>query len=143
MGDYQNFGVNLTPGQAKKIVTAHKNKTGCVIRLSKSNVHGDYKLPLTQTQINRIKNATKGIDLKLTVAQLKHMEKTEVFIPLLTLIPIIASALGAAGGVAGGIASAVNSSKASAEQERHNKAIEEQLKAGSGVVSDIAGKIPV
>jgi hypothetical protein len=144
MGDYQNYGVKLTTAQAKKIMTAHKNKTDCVVRLSKSNLHGDYKLPLTQTQINQIKRAKNGIQLKLSVNQMKHMEKTGGFIPLLTLIPIIASALGAAGGVAGGIASAVNSSKANNEQERHNRAIEGALaKEGSGVVSDLAGKIPV
>ena len=143
MGDYQNYGLKLTPTQAKKIMTAHKNKTGSTIRLSKSSLKGDFKLPLTQTQINKITKAKTGVQLKLSEAQLKHMEKTGGFIPLLTLIPIIASALGAAGGVAGGIASAVNSSKANSEQERHNRAIENQLKEGSGVVSDLAGKIPL
>ena len=143
MREYQNYGVKLTPGQVKKIMSAHVNKTGCIIRLSKSNLHGDHKLPLTQRQINQIKNTKNGIELHLTATQLKHMEKTGGFIPLLTLIPIIASALGAAGGVAGGIASAVNSSKGNAEQARHNRAIEDQLKAGSGIVSDSVGKIPV
>ena len=152
MGDYKNYGVKLTTAQAKKIMTAHKNKTSITIRLSKSNLHGDYKLPLTQTQINKITGAKNGVQIKLSETQLKHMEKTGGFIPLLTLIPIIASALGAAGGVAGGIASAVNSSKANTEQERHNRAIEGALAkegsgacgaSGSGVVSDFAGKIPV
>lgn len=143
MGDYQNHGVNLTPTQIKKIKTAFENKTECVLRLSKSNLHGDHKLALTQTQMNKIKKAKNGINLKLSVAQLKHIEKTGGFIPLLTLIPIIASALGAAGGVAGGIASAVNSSKANNEQERHNRAIEALAKEGSGVVSDFVGKVPI
>ena len=144
MGDYQNYGVTLTTAQAKKIMRAHKNKTSIAIRLLKSSLHGDYKLPLTQTQINKITSAKNGVQIKLSETQLKHMEKTGGFIPLLTLIPIIASALGAAGGVAGGIASAVNSSKANNEQERHNRAIEGALaKEGSGVVSDFVGKIPV
>ena len=33
--------------------------------------------------------------------------------------------------------------KSNAEQARHNRAVEEQLKPGSGVVSDVVGKIPV
>src|SRR6185436_1556242 len=143
MQDYVQHGVNLSPEQAKKIMSAHNKGTGTTIKLPKTNLQGNYLLPLTRSQLKEVNSATKGITLSLSKSQLKHMEKTGGFIPLLTLIPIIASALGAAGGVAGGIASAVNSSKASAEQERHNKAIEEQLKAGSGVVSDIAGKIPV
>src|SRR6476469_11140480 len=52
--------------------------------------------------------------------QLNHMEKTGGFIPLLTLIPIIASALGAAGGLAGGISRVVSDSKSNYEQARHN-----------------------
>jgi hypothetical protein len=44
------------------------------------------------------------------------MEKTGDFIPLLTLIPKIASVVGAAGGVAGGVASVVSSAKSNAEQ---------------------------
>ena len=115
---YKNYGLNLSKEQAKEIMTAHNTGTGCTIKLSKTNLEGDYKLPLTQTQINSIQKAKNVVQLKLSKSQLKHMEKTGGFIPLLTLIPIIASALGAAGGVAGGIASAVNSSKANNEQAK-------------------------
>jgi hypothetical protein len=66
------------------------------------------------------------------------------------LIPLIAGAVGAAGGLTGGIASAVLAAKSNAEQVRHNKEIEEQnkaivekVKSGTGVVSDIAGRVPV
>jgi hypothetical protein len=143
MSDYHNFGVNLSKGQAKKIAIAHKKGSGTTIRLSKANLNGNIKIPLTQTQINKIRKAKTGVQLNLSESQLKHMETTGGFIPLLTLIPIIASALGAAGGVAGGVASAVSSAKANAEQARHNRAIEEQLKSGSGAVSNIVSKIPV
>jgi hypothetical protein len=143
MTEYHNHGVNLSKGQAKKIYDAHKKGIGATIRLSKSQLTGDFKLPLTQTQINKIKKSKNGVQLNLSESQLKHMEKTGGFIPLLALIPIIASALGAAGGVAGGVASAVSSAKSNAEQARHNKVIEEQLKSGSGVVSNIVGKIPI
>jgi hypothetical protein len=143
MTEYHNHGVNLRIGQAIKICKACKKSSSSTIRLSKANLHGDIKIPLTQTQINKIKEAKNGVQLTLSEAQLKHMEKTGGFIPLLTLFPIIASALGAAGGVAGGVASAVSSAKSVAEQARHNRAIEEQLKSGSGVVSNVVGKIPV
>ena len=59
------------------------------------------------------------------------------------MIPLIISGIGAAGGVAGGVASAVSAAKSNAEQARHNRAIEEQLKGGSGIVSDMAGKVPI
>jgi hypothetical protein len=140
---YHNHGINLSKGQAKKIYDAHKKGIDVTIRLSKSQLTGDFKLPLTPTQINKIKKSKSGVELNLSVSQLNHMEKTGGFIPLLTLIPIIASALGAVGGLSGGIASAVSSAKSNAEQARHNKAIEEQLKSGSGVVSNFVGNIPL
>src|SRR6478609_6354960 len=150
MTEYHQYGVNLSRGQAEKIYDAHRKGTGATIKLAKLNLQGDHKLPLTQTQINKIKKAKNGVQLNLSETQLKHMEKTGGFIPLLTLIPIIASALGAAGGLAGGISRVVSDSKSNYEQARHNdetarhnRAVEEQLKAGSGVVSDTVGKIPI
>jgi hypothetical protein len=97
--------------------------------------------------------------LKLSYAQIKPINDIVSnirkkyhggVIPLLALIPIIASALGAAGGLAGGVASAVSASNnakataaAQAELERHNREVESQLKAGSGVISDHVGTIPI
>ena len=150
MTDYKLYGITLTKGQLEKIVAASKKGHEVTIRITKNNLHGDHKLPLTQRQINRIKKAKTGIDLTLSVSQLQHLEKTGGFIPLLALLPAIFGGVGAAGGLAGGIASAVSSAKnaqaleaAQAETERHNRAVETQLKAGSGVVSEYAGKVPV
>ncbi len=143
MTEYYKHGVNLSDGQKRKIINASKKGIGTTIRLSKNDLNGSFELPLTQTQINRIKKAKSGVQLNLSESQLKHREKTGGFLPLLALIPIIASALGAAGGIAGGVASAVNSSTANAELERHHKAIEEGMKSGTGVVSDVVGKVPV
>ena len=144
------YGLTLTKNQIQKIATAAKKQHEVKIRLSKNNLNGDHKLPLTQRQINRIKKAKTGIDLLLSVSQLQHLEKTGGFIPLLALLPAIFGGLGAAGGLAGGIASAVSSAKnakaaaaAQAETERHNREVESQLKAGSGVVSEFVGKVPV
>jgi hypothetical protein len=152
-------GLSLTDGQIKKIIIAANKQTSVTIRLTKDSLHGSHKLPLTQTQINRISKAAegssgakRGLNVTLSYAQIKHIkkliQKTGGFIPLLSLIPIIASALGAAGGVAGGVASAVsavkNANAATAAQEelqRHNREIEKQL--GAGVVSEYVGKVPV
>jgi len=146
---YYKHGFNLSEGQKSKISAAYKNKSSISLRLSKKNLHGNDMLALTQTQLNKIKTADNGLQIKLSVAQLKHMVKTGGFLPLAALIPLIAGAVGAAGGLTGGIASAVSAAKSNAEQARHNREIEEQnkaiaaqMKSGSGVVSDIVGKVP-
>ena len=82
MTEYHSYGVNLREGQAKKIVTAHKKGTGITIELSRNNLDGVHKLPLTSTQINKIKKSKNGVRLKLSETQLKHMEKTGGFLPL-------------------------------------------------------------
>ena len=102
--------------------------------MSKYHLHGNINLPLTQTQINKIKKSKKGVQLKLSESQLKYMEKTGRFKPLISLI---AAVLGGVGGRTGGIASAVSNAKLNAEQKRHNEAIEQQLKSGNGVVSNV------
>jgi len=98
------------------------------------------------------------VNLTLSYSQIKNVndivssiqKKYGGVIPILALIPIIASALGAAGGVASGVASAVSASNnaraaatAQAELERHNREVEAQLKAGSSVISDYVGKTPM
>jgi hypothetical protein len=144
---YIEYGVNLNESQINKIKNA-VNATS--IYLTKKNLHGDHKLPLTQTQVNKlsnfvartqsVNNTKTGVYLKLSAAQLKAI-KTGGFLPLLTLIPLIAGAVGAAGGLTGGISAAVSAAKSNAEQQRHNKVIEEQL--GTGLVSDTISKVPV
>ena len=151
---YENFGVKLSQAQINKIIKARKVQAGVKIRLSKNNLSGEHELALTKTQINRLKNSKAGLDLDLSAAQLKYLEKKGGFLPLLALLPLIFGGIGAAGAAAGGvagIATAVTNSKAQsaaqAESERHNKAIEEQnaaaLKSGTGILSNVAGKIPV
>lgn len=152
------YGLALTKGQASKIANAAKKHSSVEIRLTKNSSQGNYKLPLTQTQINQInksKNNKKGMNLKLSASQLKHLEKTGGLLPLLALLPLIFGGIGAAGGVAGGVASAVsavNNAKAAAaaqaETERHNREVEAQLKTGTGaggggIISDFVGKAPV
>src|SRR5271170_2159645 len=152
MTEYHQYSVTLSRGQAENIYNAHKKGSGVTIRLTKINLQGDHKLPLTQTQINKIKKAKNGVQLNLSETQLKQLkqleqleqlEKNGGFLPLAALIPLIFGGIGAAGGLAGGISSAVSAVKSNAEQARHNRTVEEQLKAGSGVVSDTVGKIPI
>jgi hypothetical protein len=148
---YHKHGVNLSEGQKNKISAAYKNGIRISIKLSKDDLYGNDMLALTKAQLNKLRKAENGVQLNLSVAQLKYMVKTGGFLPLLTLIPLIAGAVGAAGGLTGGIASAVSAAKSNAEQARHNREIEEQLKGGSGaggrtgggVVSDFIGKVPV
>jgi hypothetical protein len=144
--EYISYGVNLSEYQLIKLNNAVENNCATSIRLTKNNLHGNHKLPLTQTQINKIKKAKNGVDLKLSASQLQAI-KTGGFLPL---IPIIAGLIAAAGGVTGGIASAVNSSKQTSEQARHNREMEQQnkaaldqLKSGSGIVSDTVSKLPI
>src|SRR5258708_10778594 len=155
---YEYIGVNLSKAQIKKLYIAHKKKVSVTIRLTKKNLFGDNKLPLTKTQINKIRSSKSGLDLNLSIAQLKHLEKTGGFIPFLALLPALLGGIGAAGAAAGGTAAIVTAVKnakannaAQAEVERHNKVLEEQnalalqssTKSGTGILSNIAGKIPV
>ena len=154
---YTNFNLFLTESQVEKIVKARQKNKDTTIQISAENLHNEtsqHPIPLTKLQIKNIleaKNENHGINLKLSAAQLKYLEKTGGLLPLLALLPLIFGGLGAAGGIAGGVASAVSSAKnaaaalaAQAELERHNRAVEEQLKTtGSGIISDKIENIPV
>ena len=163
MTKYQEYGVRLSIQQAEKILKAGKNKSSVSIRILKKDLRGDHKLLLTKTQINKLEKAQTGLVLNLSSVQLRSYYKTYLnlqkqndvktggILPLLALLPLIFGGLGAAGGIAGGVSSAVSSANAAkaaaaqlAEQVRSNKEIEEQLKkSGSGILSNVAAKIPV
>ena len=118
---YIAYGVKLSEEQIGKIMKAHDDGASILIKIAKENLSGPDKLYLTESQVNKIKVAENGIQLKLSKAQLKYMEKAGGFLPLLAAIPAI---LGAMGGLAGGVASAVNSSRQANEQIRHDKELE-------------------
>src|SRR5277367_4453422 len=114
MTDYHTHEMTLTKTQASKIVSAAKKHDSVTIRLANNSLQGNHKLLLTKTQvtrINKVNKLNKGVDLKLSATQLQHLEKTGGLLPLLTLLPLIFSGLGAAGGVAGGVAGAVSVAK--------------------------------
>ena len=128
---YTSHGVTLTAGQIKKIKKAHDNRLDVTIKINKGNLSGNDKLYLTESQINKIKKADNGVQLRLSKAQLDHMHKVGGFLPLLAAIPAILGAMGGLGGLAGGVASAVNSSRQASEQKRHNQELESIARGGS------------
>ena len=125
---YTPYGVTLTAGQIRKIKKAHDTRLDVIIKISKRNLTGNDKIYLTESQINKIKKAANGVQLKLSKSQLDYMEKAGGFLPLLAAIPAI---LAAVGGLTGGVASAVNSSRQTDEQKRHNQELEKIAKGGS------------
>lgn len=147
MTEHYDTELFLTEGQFAKIKNALKKKCDATIRISSKNISSNNSniiLPMTKTQISGLQKAmklNKGLQIKFSQRQLQNgtFKKDGGLLPLLALLPAI---LAAAGGVTGGIASAVNSSKQTAEQARHNKAIED-IARGSGFVSDAAQHIPI
>ena len=66
MTEYYNHGVNFSERQAAKIFEAYMKGKSVTIRLKKDQLTGDHKLPLTQTQINKIQKAKNGVQLNLS-----------------------------------------------------------------------------
>ena len=139
---YINYGVTLSNNQIRSFKKARDKNRGLVVRLARNSLSGTMNLPLTVTQINKIKKSKNGVQLKLSKSQIRHMEKTGGFLPLLALLPAI---LGAAGGLTAGIASAVNSTKQVEEQKRHNMNLEKLAATaqGSGVLSNVVEPVPI
>ena len=108
------------------------------------NSSGSHNLQVTERQYNKLmKGGHHDIELSKThIHHLKKMHpnlKTGGFLPLVALIPLIASALAGVGGLTGGIASAVTKAKDSAEMARHNKEVEKHLE-GKGLYLHPQGK---
>ena len=154
---YIKYGLNISDKQLKKILVSAKNNKPTVVKLKPQHrndtIDNLRELPLTQTQINKVKKAKTEFNLKFSSSQLKFLKKSGGFLPLLALLPLIFGGLGAVGGISGGIASAVSSANnakataaAQAELERHNREVESQLRStntGSGFISDKIENIPI
>ena len=144
MSNYIDYKVKLTEMQIRKLKKAHDSNENVKLKISYYQLcDGCVSLPLTSQQINQInkkKLGKQGVQLTLSRAQLKHINKvTGGFLPLLAAL--IPAAIGAAGGLAGGIATAVNSTKQANEAKRHNQKVEELI-AGQGIgePTPISGK---
>src|SRR5271156_3534087 len=142
---YLTHKFNLTNKQIKKLGSALNDERAITIKIKKDQYHatheGSIPLPLTLAELNKIKDSAPEITLHLSVKKLNHIKNNHEggFLPLLSLIPLVLGGLGAAGGVAGGIASAVSAANSGAnerarneEEKRHNIALENSLKDGSG-----------
>ena len=86
--DYQEYGLNLTKGQADKLQRAVKKGCPVTLRLSHANLSGEHKMLLTRRQIQKIttlrQKGTGGMNLELSVKQLKqNMQKEGGFLPML------------------------------------------------------------
>ena len=95
------------------------------------------KIGLGIRDINKLENVGKcccnksGLQVEKRGGGLFLSHKGGI-IPLIPILAAVLGGLGGIGGLTGGIASAVNSAKSTSEQERHNRAIEGQMK-GSGL----------
>jgi len=126
--NYVKTPVFLTEYQLKKL----KLNEPCSLRID-PNKKANHSLILTQTQVNQLnkaKSSGTSKDIKLTKTQ---MSKNGGF---LITIPAILAAIGAAAsvaGAAGGVVKAVNdrkhNDKTESEAKRHNKEVENLLKA--------------
>src|SRR5271156_1684690 len=139
--DYLTHKFNLTTNQITKLGRAIKDERSITMKIKKDQYHGEHPLPLTLTELNKIKDGAPEIKLTLSVKKLNYIKNNHDggFLPLLTLIPLIAGGLGAVGGVAGGIASAVSGAKTNEnerakneEARRHSLAMEEEARHVSG-----------
>ena len=73
MSAYEEYGLNITNGQFKKILTAGKRDRSVTIRILEKNLHGDHKLLLTKTQIIKLSRATSSLDLTLSRPRTKNI----------------------------------------------------------------------
>ena len=85
---YQEYGLNLTKGQADKLQRAAKKGCPITIRLSHANLRGEHKMLLTARQVQKItkllQKGTGGMHLEMSASQLKeNVQKVGGFLPML------------------------------------------------------------
>ena len=69
MASYHNYKLTLTKYQIMKLKKASEAQCETTLRIPKENFHGNVTLPLTDTQINKIKKAKNGVQLKFSKSQ--------------------------------------------------------------------------
>lgn len=149
---YQKTAVNLDDADLARInnAIAHKSPTSLTIRYkrTKSSVVGETSLPLTNSQVTRLKKARekkRNLKINLSAAQIAYLtshNKTGGFLPAAAVAAI--PALAALGSLITGGVTAYQNNKANnrliEEEIRHNKAME-----GKGIYiykkPDIGGNI--
>src|SRR5271156_6103729 len=143
---YLTHKFNLTNKQIKKLGSALNHERAITIKIKKDQYQGEIPLPLTLAELNKIKDSAPEITVHLSVKKLNHIKNNHEgeFLPLLPLIPLGLGGIEAAGG---GTASAVSAAKTNEserarnnEEKRHNLALENSLKEGSGQSSYLTHK---
>ncbi|KAK7573579.1 hypothetical protein V9T40_010770 [Parthenolecanium corni] len=141
---YQKTAVNVDDADLARInnAIAQKSATTLTIRYkrTKNSVVGETSLPLTNSQVTRLKRARekrRNVKINLSAAQIAYLtshNKTGGFLPVAALAAI--PAIAAVGSFITGGVSAYNNKKANDrlidEQIRHNKAME-SLNSGKGI----------
>lgn len=105
---YKKYKVNLSPGQIRSVVAAIEAGNPATVKLKVGDLGHGVDMLFTQSQLNRIGKAIdqkKGIQLKMSAAQMRAMKKDGGILPILAaLAPVgvallggVASALGAYG----------------------------------------------
>ena len=83
---YHLYGLNLSENQNANLTKAYQNKTGYTLRLTYKQLQGKDEIPLTATQIKKIKNALlqkRGVEIKISRTQ--AMKGGRMFSSLATL----------------------------------------------------------
>ena len=138
---YSKHGVQLSEDQKRNLAHAGVNKTHLNIKLAHDKLSGSDELNLTQRQINKIKKCIEtnvGTVLKLSKSQIQSMNKSGGFIPLLLAgLGALASLAGGASAIAKTVIDKRAKDKELAEQERHNRALEQsETQMGAGLRCD-------
>ena len=139
----------LTNSQLKKIKHALDEDKNISLKILDKNFHGNYPLPITDTEMKHINDGEAYVSILLSKKKLQHIRDQKEG-GILPLIPIIISAIAAAGTAAGGasaIANAVHEKKLGEakleearnnrakleEQAGHNREVENKLKSDKGI----------
>jgi len=97
--NYIEYKVNLTDGQKKNLARAYNNKIPHTFRLKHEQLHGNFPLLLTKTQINQIKKAVankKGLEITISKKQMSSQGQNGGFLGALagllgkTILPMAA-----------------------------------------------------
>ena len=75
---YTNFKVNISDGQKEKLNEALTAGTQLSLHLSHSDLAGEHTIAVTQSQLNKLnkaKEASKGVNIKMSKTQARHNMK--------------------------------------------------------------------
>jgi hypothetical protein len=130
---YVNHNFNLTKVQMKNIKKAIKKQEPILMKFTKKNfINGTIPLPLSKAEEMNVKN-NKTFHYNLSKKKIELLDKESGFLPILLAgLAALAGVTGAASGVAKTILDKKANDEKIAEEQRHNKAMEDVAK-GEGL----------